>query len=90
MHPTEIFPFLYIGNEENSANKKNLQKLGITHILNVAHQCDCFFLEDFKYMHCKLMDTDTQNIIDEFECCINFIGLFVSFVSLSKNKDGLS
>ncbi|XP_038593243.1 dual specificity protein phosphatase family protein [Micropterus salmoides] len=33
----EVWPNLYIGNVAVAQNRKTLQKLGITHVLNVAH-----------------------------------------------------
>ncbi|XP_067101506.1 dual specificity phosphatase 29-like [Osmerus mordax] len=35
-HVNEVWPNVYIGNEETAKDKYNLRKLGITHILNAA------------------------------------------------------
>jgi len=40
-HSSEILPWLYLGGHRNAENEKELTvRTGITHILNVAHECN--------------------------------------------------
>jgi protein-tyrosine phosphatase len=70
---SSIIPGLYLGNVYNSADIDSLRSLRITHVLNVAAQCDCFFEEEIKYLHLKLYDSPRENIVKRFSECFKFI-----------------
>jgi hypothetical protein len=38
--PTEILPFLYLGSNYNAVHRETIQQDGISHILNVADECE--------------------------------------------------
>ncbi|XP_061180485.1 dual specificity protein phosphatase 4-like [Saccostrea echinata] len=73
--PVEIFPHLYIGNALSAASMPELQRLGITAILNVSSTCKNHFTKHFVYKNIPVDDnhstelsewfTDTNSFIDE-------------------------
>jgi rhodanese-related sulfurtransferase len=54
MYPTEIIPnFLYLGSYDTAKNKKQLDNLKVTHILNMASELEYEFENgDFEYFKC--------------------------------------
>jgi dual specificity MAP kinase phosphatase len=76
LHPTEVIPYLFLGNARSSANRDVLKKLGIKCILNVTLQVPNVFEqdEDFKYMQIPIKDHWSQNLSNFFPSAIKFIG----------------
>lgn len=47
--PSQIFDYLYLGNEWNASNLPQLRALGITHVLNVTMEIANFFPHELVY-----------------------------------------
>ena len=74
--PSEIIPsWFYLGNKINISDKKCLEELGITHILNVSDTLPCYFINDFIYGQIKVDDIETANIGQYFDAATEFIDL---------------
>jgi len=69
--PSEILPNIFLGSAFHSKNGKLLQKLGITHILNVAEEVELNDGNGFKVHHVKLHDTLEETV--HFETIFEFI-----------------
>lgn len=75
--PTEVVPqFLFLGSYENASNLKQLQALGITHILNMADELENKYPGTFTYKQCGVNDTKADNISKFFEDALQYIGTF--------------
>jgi len=65
--PSELVAgFLYLGSNDSARNKKHLEALGITHILNMADELENAFPGDFSYKKCGVNDTITGSNFHEF------------------------
>lgn len=73
MLPDEILPGLYLGSWVGAVNKHLLRHLGVTHILTVASQLTPAFVDRFTYKHVEIDDLHTENVMEHFESCIEFI-----------------
>lgn len=71
---SEILPYLFIGNQRDAANKERLNKLGITHVLNVTSHLPLHFEDEgITYKRLPATDSGSQNIKQYFSEAINFI-----------------
>ncbi len=74
IHPTPIFPYLFLGNFNHASNVKELKQLKINYILNVAHDCHNYNLpDDIEELHLMIKDSEDFPIIDYFEKGNEFI-----------------
>lgn len=64
---------LYLGNSVAAANKQLLLDLGVTHVLNMAHEIACFYPNNFKYKHVEIYDQPHVDIQKHFDACHEFI-----------------
>lgn len=56
----QVLPYVYIGDADAACNKAELQRLGVTTILNCASEdVDDMFPEDFKYTDFPIEDVHT-------------------------------
>ncbi|XP_008054590.2 protein phosphatase Slingshot homolog 3, partial [Carlito syrichta] len=60
---SRIFPHLYLGSEWNAANLEELQRNGVTHILNMAREIDNFYPERFTYHNVRLWDEESAQLL---------------------------
>jgi hypothetical protein len=65
--------FLYLGDKHHAKDKELLEKLGITHILNVTTQVENFFPENFDYKKIEINDTTSTEVSDIFNEMHEFI-----------------
>lgn len=75
--PNQVLPYLFIGGEESSMNAGNLRALGITHVLNVAAECNGRLesaVRPLCYLQCPLNDTLQQSLFPVADDAIAFIG----------------
>jgi predicted protein tyrosine phosphatase len=71
---SEILPYLFIGNQRDSANRDQLNELGITHILNVTSHLPLHFENDgITYKRLAATDSGSQNLKQYFTEAISFI-----------------
>lgn len=71
---SEVFPNLYLGNVEGSNDKNQLEKYGITHIVNATIDLPNKFENDgFIYYRVAINDSFNQNISNYFTEVIQFI-----------------
>uniref|UniRef100_A0A7S1V8J9 protein-tyrosine-phosphatase n=1 Tax=Sexangularia sp. CB-2014 TaxID=1486929 RepID=A0A7S1V8J9_9EUKA len=59
---------LFLGCAWNASSARYLKELGVTHILNVAAECECPFPSSFTYLHLPMADESEQvlgSAIDE-------------------------
>lgn len=74
MEPVEIFPHLYLGNALTAACMQDLQRLGITAILNVSSTCKNHFTSNFHYKNIPVDDSHNTQLSNWFSEAITFIG----------------
>lgn len=74
MEPVEIFPHLYLGNALTAACMQDLQRLGITAILNVSSTCKNHFTSNFLYKNIPVDDSHNTLLSNWFSDAITFIG----------------
>ena len=73
LHPSQIFPWLYLGSYRNACDKNDLKDLNVTHILNCAIECYNRYPNEFVYCHIKLNDLPSFNLNPYLNQAINFI-----------------
>ncbi|KNC73931.1 hypothetical protein SARC_13511, partial [Sphaeroforma arctica JP610] len=56
-----------------AGNLAELEALGVSHILNVAKECDNSFGDQFVYLHIPLEDTELQPMASAFDQSITFL-----------------
>ena len=72
-HPSQIFPWLFLGSYRNACDKEDLKELNITYILNCAIECYNHYPKDFHYCHIKLNDLPSFKLKPYLKDAINFI-----------------
>jgi dual specificity MAP kinase phosphatase len=72
--PVQIRPHLFLGSERNSSDYELLERLGITHVLNVTANVENKFEDRFHYKRIPIHDNWTQDISSHFDEAIAFIG----------------
>ena len=73
-HPTEIFNWLYLGTFTNACDIKELRRLKINYILNVAGECKNTNLpKDIKELHFDIKDYENFELYDYFDEANEFI-----------------
>ncbi|MFX1535578.1 MAG: dual specificity protein phosphatase family protein [Promethearchaeota archaeon] len=68
-----IIPGLFVGSFAAAQKLEHLKEQGITHIVNCSRELPLYHSGKFEYLHVKLTDNTTQNIICAFPAVINFI-----------------
>jgi predicted protein tyrosine phosphatase len=71
--PSEILGHVFIGSRRDAANKDLLSNLGITHVLNVTHDCPCHHESTFIYHRIPVKDTWNQDLPSFFSAAFDFI-----------------
>ena len=83
-HPTQIFPWLYLGDYMNANNNEELKLLKIKYILNCAFEIKVENIPSgIKYCKLDLIDNPEMNITKYFEKAFAFIEL------ARKNNDNI-
>ena len=73
-HPTEIFNWLYLGTFSNACDIKELRRLKVNYVLNVANECINKKLpKDIKELHLKIKDFDEFELYNYFDEANEFI-----------------
>jgi hypothetical protein len=73
-HPAKLLDCLYLGGALSAADRHGLERLGITHVLNVADDVECYHPEHFEYLHCRIEDGGLDDAIYEaFGSCTDFV-----------------
>lgn len=70
---TVVLPWLLLGRREVSSNQSLLLQMGVTHILNMTHDCPCVFPHTFVYQRVPIRDNITTDLAAHFTTIINFI-----------------
>ncbi|OQR97005.1 dual specificity protein phosphatase [Achlya hypogyna] len=70
---TLLTEYLALGSDDTAANYVELYDAGITHVCNVAAQCDRHFMGKFIYLHVKIKDNPELDIRLHFDAVFNFI-----------------
>jgi len=70
---TVVLPWLLLGRREVSTNQSLLLQMGVTHILNMTHDCPCVFPHTFIYQRVPIRDNLTTDLAAHFTTIINFI-----------------
>ncbi|XP_037374150.1 protein phosphatase Slingshot homolog 3 isoform X2 [Talpa occidentalis] len=68
-----IFPHLYLGSEWNAANLEELQRNGVSHILNMAREIDNFYPEHFTYHNVRLWDEESAQLLPHWKETHRFV-----------------
>eukprot|EP00123_Amoebidium_parasiticum_P006076 comp17132_c1_seq1/m.15918 comp17132_c1_seq1/g.15918 ORF comp17132_c1_seq1/g.15918 comp17132_c1_seq1/m.15918 type:complete len:453 (-) comp17132_c1_seq1:95-1453(-) len=72
--PTQVLPYLFLGNQKNSNCWSTLKECGITHVLNVAVECtNTWCDQNIVYKNIPLVDTTSQDLQPILEACFEFI-----------------
>lgn len=77
--PSKITDYLYLGSEWNAGNKKEMDKVGITHILNISTESPNYFPNDITYYTIRVKDTDSVQIHKYFQDAYNFISITIFY-----------
>lgn len=72
--PAEILPHVVLGCERDSSNLQVLQRLGITAVLNISHNCLNHFESVFEYMEIPVEDTYHSDLLSKLQTAFEFIG----------------
>lgn len=72
--PAEILPYVILGCEKDSSNLQVLQRLGITAVLNISHNCLNHFESFFEYMDIPVEDTFHSDLLSKLQKAFEFIG----------------
>ena len=73
-HPSQIFPWIYLGNFLNANNEEEIRQLKIKYILNCALDVKVFnFPKEIKYCHLNIIDNPKENLLQYFDKAFNFI-----------------
>merc|ERR1712048_161667 len=65
--------WLYLGNRTHAHCKELLERLGITHILNISKLIKNAWPREFEYGHVKVMDEASVKLYEYFEVAAMFI-----------------
>mmetsp|Transcript_821 Transcript_821/g.1280 ORF Transcript_821/g.1280 Transcript_821/m.1280 type:complete len:304 (+) Transcript_821:17-928(+) len=60
--PSQIRPYLYVGDAQQAFSRDMLKEIGATHIINCAKECENHFKDEFEYYKIRLTDTKEANI----------------------------
>merc|ERR1712232_123131 len=72
--PAKLTDYLFLGSKVAAQDNANLKAIGVTHILNVADDVECFHEESFTYLHCKVADGGCdKGIVDWFGKATEFV-----------------
>ncbi|XP_048173009.1 dual specificity protein phosphatase 22-A-like isoform X5 [Corvus hawaiiensis] len=69
---SKIVTGLYLGNIRDSEDHENLLRKGVTHILSVHNRAKPV-LEDMTYLCISASDSSSENLLQHFKECIQFI-----------------
>lgn len=80
---TEIFPFLYLGNESDAKDLDKLDELKIYHILNVTKNIPFYDQNQekskkFFFKRISVNDSTGESLMEHFDEAFSFIGKFLS------------
>lgn len=64
---------LYLGDIMDAQNKTLLQKLGVTHVLNMARESPCFHLANFQYKKISAIDQSSFDLSGHLHDAADFI-----------------
>eukprot|EP01083_Nonionella_stella_P001396 4009_1 len=65
--------WLYLGNRWHSQSRDLLQRLNITHVLNITATIPCSFHDIIQYAHIKAFDESSVKLYEYFEAAVCFI-----------------
>jgi len=74
LSPSELLPYLYIGDEVHSRDHALLSRLHITAVLNVSASMPQLPVSDLVYKLIPVHDTSSENISAWFNEALQFIG----------------
>jgi len=70
----EITNYLYLGGAEAASDWAHLEELGVTHVLNVADDVDCYFPDKLEYLHLPIVDGGCDDqIVPAFMSAADFV-----------------
>ena len=73
LHPSLILPFIYLGSYRNACDKKEINNLNISYVLNCAIECYDHYPKNIKYCHLKINDLPYFNILPFLNKATDFI-----------------
>ena len=71
--PSQILPFLYVGNDRDAANWSFLQQARITHVLMVGFELKAHFPGAFRYHQLRVLDSVEERLDAVFPQIFQFI-----------------
>jgi hypothetical protein len=73
--PTEVAEGLFVGNQVAAATRRVLDGIGVTHVVDMAAQCDPRFPDDFSYLWIKIYDheRESKNLRRQLDRILQFI-----------------
>lgn len=72
--PVELLPHLILGCARDSSDLATLERLGVTAVLNVSHNCPSLFTSQFEYMEIRVPDTYQADLLSRLDDAFAFIG----------------
>lgn len=72
---TRLAPTLFIGGRMVASDRASLCRRGITHVLNMACECENYFQadRDFSYMHCRCTDKSGDDVTPHLDDITLFV-----------------
>ena len=64
---------IYIGGRPIASDRSALERRKITHVVNMALECDDFFPEDFRYYHARCTDKADDSMAAHFDAIVAFV-----------------
>eukprot|EP01102_Stenamoeba_stenopodia_P003440 TRINITY_DN13446_c0_g1_i1.p1 TRINITY_DN13446_c0_g1~~TRINITY_DN13446_c0_g1_i1.p1 ORF type:complete len:254 (+),score=47.41 TRINITY_DN13446_c0_g1_i1:77-838(+) len=73
--PSEIYPFLYLGDATHATERRILDQFNIRYIVNCANDVESAFLNDpdFRYLNIQVSDEPSSYIATHFENAFEFL-----------------
>jgi len=72
--PVELLPHLILGCARDSSDLATLERLRVTAVLNVSHNCPSLFTSQFEYMEIRVPDTYQADLLSRLDNAFAFIG----------------
>ena len=72
--PVELLPHLILGSARDSSDLATLERVGVTAVLNVSHNCPSLFTSQFEYMEIRVPDTYQADLLSRLDDAFAFIG----------------
>ena len=71
--PSQINEWLFLGSEWNASDVQVLERIGVTHVVNVSREIDNFFPNRFHYYNVRVYDDESSELLRYWNSVFKFI-----------------